>query len=93
MLSDPATLQDFEKIFQKILEISVELAVLAFFIMLIVGGVRYITSGGDQKATESAQHTLTNAFLGLVVFASLFLLLNFIKEFTGVDVTIFNVPK
>ncbi|MGB9706522.1 MAG: hypothetical protein ACPLXP_00395 [Microgenomates group bacterium] len=88
-----AALQCFECIFQSILNIAIRLAGIAVFIMLIIGGFQYLTSGGDPKATESAKNTLTYAILGLALLLGSWLILLFIKEFTGVDVTQFVIPK
>jgi len=88
----PATLKDLETVFSRVVSSAVELAVVVFFLMLIWGGFKYITSGGDPKATESAQKTLTNAILGIVLLIGIWLILQFIKVFTGLDVTIFNIP-
>jgi hypothetical protein len=35
--------------------------------MIIYGGFRYVSSGGDEKVTESAKKTITNAVIGLVI--------------------------
>lgn len=57
--------------------------VLAIF-FLIYGGIKWITSGGDEKAIDSARKTVTYAVIGLcVVFAS-FMILNIISAIFGV---------
>ncbi len=38
-------------------------------VMIIVGGIRYITSGGDSGKVTSAQNTVLYAVIGLVVVA------------------------
>jgi len=50
------------------------LAGLVFFAMLLIGGLRYLTAGGDEKAAVSARQTLTNAFIGLIIVVAAFLL-------------------
>lgn len=87
-----ATLKGVEAIFRLILNVATQLAVLAVFIMLIIGGFKYLTSGGDPKATESAQKTITYAILGLVALIGIWLILKFIYVFTGVNVTQFVIP-
>lgn len=87
-----ATLKGIEWIFARILNLITYFAVLAVFIMLVVGGFKYLTSGGDPKATESAQNTLTYAIFGLVALIGVWLILKFIYVFTGVDVTKFVIP-
>ncbi len=36
-------------------------------IMLIIGGIRYVVSGGDQAAVTSAKNTILYAIVGIVV--------------------------
>lgn len=42
---------------------------IAAVIMLIVGGFRYVTSGGKQESITSAKNTILYAVIGLVVVA------------------------
>jgi len=85
------TIQCLEVVFEKVLNIAVELAVVVLFLFLIIGGFKFITSGGDPKATESAKNTLTYAILGLVLLIGIWLILNFIQYFTGIEVTVFKI--
>lgn len=86
------TFKCFEAVFSRILGIVVSLAVLALFVMLVVGGFKYLTSGGDQKATASAQQTLTFAIAGIGLMAIAFLVFRIIEVFTGVQITVFTIP-
>lgn len=87
-----ATLKCIEVIFRIILNSVTRLAVVALFIILVLGGFRYITSGGDPKKTAAAQNTLTMAVLGLVLLIVIWLIFLFIEKFTGVKVTNFVIP-
>jgi len=87
----PVTLQDLEVVFSRIIEIVLGLAGVVLFLMLIMGGFRFITAGGDPKAIEGAKKTLTYAIGGIVLIALSFLILRFISTFTGVDVTQFKI--
>lgn len=40
---------------------------LATFAYLVMGGFKYITAGGDVKATESAMKMITGAIFGLII--------------------------
>lgn len=88
-----ATLQGFECLYKNILQILVPVAGLVFFAMFISGGFKYLTSSGDSKKAAAAAHTLTLAFIGIIGVIISWLILLFIKQFTGVDVTIFEVRK
>lgn len=85
-------LRGFECIFSRILDIATGLAVLTVFIMLTLGGFKYLTSGGEPKATESAQNMLTHAVFGLFLLVIIWLLLKFVGVFTGIPVTNFEIP-
>ena len=41
-------------------------------VFLIIGGIQYITSKGDQKATIEARTSLTNAVIGFIVVIGAF---------------------
>lgn len=92
-VSDVPTIKCFEVVFSRILSIIVSLAVLALFIMLVVGGFKYLTSGGDQKKTAGAQATMTHAIMGIALMAIAFLIFKMIQAFTGVDITTFTIPN
>lgn len=87
---DPAKLSYLETIFANFLNLALTLAGLAVFIMLIIGGFRYLTSGGDPKQTEAAQKTITMAIVGLLVAIASWLILKFIAYFTGLEDQLFN---
>lgn len=86
------TIKCFEVVFTRILTVAVSLAVLALFVMLIVGGFKYLTSGGDQKAATSAKQTMTYAVVGIILMVLAFLIFRIIEIFTGVNVTKFEIP-
>jgi len=88
-----AKIECLECIVQIILNFVVRLAGIVVFVILIIGGFKYLTSGGDPNTKESAQKTITYAILGLVLLLGSWLILLFIKEFTGVDVTQFTIPR
>lgn len=88
-----ATIQGFECLFQNILQVIVPLAGITFFAMFLVGGFKYITSGGDPKKAAAASHTITMSFIGIIGVLVSWLILLFVKEFTGVNVTEFTIPN
>lgn len=54
--------------------------------MLVTGGVRWITSGGDKAATEAARGQLTAALVGLVIVFSAWALVRIVGTFFGIDI-------
>jgi hypothetical protein len=47
-------------------------------IMLIIGGIRYVVSGGDSAAVTSAKNTILYAIVGIVVAILAYALVNFV---------------
>lgn len=58
---------------------------VAAVIMLIIGGLKYVTSGGDSNAVSSAKNTVLYALIGLVVAVLAQFIVHFIinKTTTG----------
>lgn len=90
-MDDIAKISDLQTIFGNVVRSLLGFAGIVLFVLLIVGGFKYITSGGDPKALEGAKKTLTYAIGGLIVILLSYLILVFIKAITGVDVTEFKV--
>jgi len=89
----PRTIADLETIVANVITASVALAGIALFVMLVLGGIQYLTSGGEPKATQQAKNTITYGIAGIALLALAWFVLLFIQEFTGVQVTIFTVPQ
>ena len=87
-----ATINGFECLYKNILQVIINIAGLVFFAMLIVGGFKFLTSGGDPKKAAAASSTLTVAVIGIIGVIVSWLILLFIKNFTGIDVTQFSIP-
>ncbi|MBU3957279.1 pilin [Patescibacteria group bacterium] len=83
MVGDVHEIKDLVDIVENIFNLVIRLAGILAFIMLLIGGFRYLTSGGDAKAAESARKTITYAILGLVLIIAAWFILKFIAEFTG----------
>ena len=83
VLAPPAQLNDFSDMFGNIIAAVLGLGGILLFIMLLLGGFRYITSGGDPKSVEVARNTITYAIFGLVLVASAVLIMNIIAFITG----------
>lgn len=90
-MGDVATIKDLEGIFGNVVKSALGFAGIVLFVLLLTGGFKYITSGGDPKALEGAQKTITYAIGGLLLILVSYLILVLIKTLTGVNVTEFKV--
>jgi hypothetical protein len=66
---------------------------LIFFFMLVVGGLRWILSGGDKAATESARGQITAALIGLVIVFSAWAIATLITTIFGINIIALEIPK
>jgi hypothetical protein len=69
------------------------IAALVFFFILVIGGIRWIASGGDKANTETARNQITAALVGLVIVFSAWAILQLIKAFFGVDIFSLTLPS
>jgi hypothetical protein len=93
VINGVATIRGFEAIFENTLRVVIGISGVVLFVMLIIGGFKYLTSGGDPKAAESARKTITYSILGLVLIALSYLILVFIETITGINLTTFSVTN
>jgi hypothetical protein len=92
-MQEVPTIQDLETVVGNIMKSALAFAGVALFVMIVVGAVRYITSGGDPKAAEGAKKTITYAIGGLLLAVLSYLILFLIGKFTGVDVSQFKLVQ
>lgn len=62
------------------------IAALIFFFMLVIGGIRWMLSGGDKANTEGARGQITAALVGLVIVFAAWAIIQLIKTLFGVDI-------
>jgi hypothetical protein len=67
------------------------LGAIVFLGILMVGGIQWITSGGDKVRVEAARGRVSSAIIGLVILLSVFAVVIAIEYFFGVNLTSFNV--
>lgn len=84
---------DFGKLIGSVVGIALTIATLAAFVFLIVGGIQWITSGGDKAGVESAQHRIQAALLGLLIVFATWALFTVVGRFLGIDVFNLVIPS
>lgn len=93
-MQSPPPLQALETVFENLVSTLVAIGAFGLLIMLLLGGFKYLTSGGDQKAAESAKNTLTYAIAGFIFLAGSYMVLKIIEGITGVsNITTFTIFK
>jgi len=61
------------------------IASFIFFVMLVLGGVKWIMSEGDEAKVKTARDQVQNALVGLVVVFSAWAIMQLIEAVFGVD--------
>lgn len=61
------------------------ISAIAAFLYLILGGLQWITSGGDKAGMEAARNKITAAIVGLIIVAASWAIMLLIGQFVGVD--------
>lgn len=67
-----------QKIISAVVSILSYIVGIAAVIMIVIGGFKYVTSGGDSNRISSAKTTLVYALIGLVVVALAQFLVHFV---------------
>ncbi len=62
---------------------------LIFFIMIVIAGIQWVTSGGEEEGKKSAQGRLINAVIGIAIVAAAYLIVELVSSLLGIG-SIFN---
>lgn len=87
---DPLYLQEISIYIGNIIKALIPLVGIIAFIMLIFGGFTILSSGGNPENTQKGKNIITYAILGIVLTIVSWLVLLFIQNFTGAQVTEFR---
>jgi len=68
-------------------------ASVLFLFNFLIGGIKFMLTGGNKEKLETAKRQLMNAIIGLVIVFSAWSILGFVGEFFGVDFTTFQIPS
>lgn len=90
-MDGPAGIKQIQELILRIINLSVGLVFVILIIVLAVGGIKFLTSGGDQKNVQSARSLVTWAIVGVVFMALAWIVLLLVEALTGVEVTQFNL--
>jgi pseudouridine-5'-phosphate glycosidase len=68
-------------------------AAIVFFFILVIGGIKWIASGGDKAATEGARNQITAALIGLVIVFAAWAIVALINTFFGINIFSLTLPS
>jgi len=68
-------------------------AFILAFMYLLIGGISWITSGGDKAHLEEARNKITQAMVGLIIVAAAWAVMTLVGQFLGLDLQNITLPK
>lgn len=88
----PSNLFGDDGVFRQITNVILYIVGIVAVIMLIIGGIKYVVSGGDSKKVTDAKNTVLYAIIGLVICFLAFAIVNFVisslpSDDTNVEMT------
>lgn len=89
-LNTAAELSCLPDYFGNILKAIIPLVGLVAFCMILAGGFKILTSGGDAKGLQAGKQTITLAIGGIVLAILSWLILLLVENITGAKVTQFK---
>ncbi|KKS83316.1 MAG: hypothetical protein UV59_C0043G0006 [Candidatus Gottesmanbacteria bacterium GW2011_GWA1_43_11] len=77
---------DIVQIVRAVVRFILLIAFVLAFIFLLIGGLRWITAGGDEKSVAGARGMITAALIGLVIVLLAFAIIKLVETFFGVTI-------
>lgn len=75
-----------------LIKVTLIVAAVVFFFILVIGGIRWIISGGDKQATEGARSQITAALVGLTIVFAAWAIIKLIQVLFGIDILELTLP-
>lgn len=83
---------DLGKLLSNTLALLFFFAGLLAFVFIIIGGIQWITAGGDPKAASAARDRITAAVVGLLVVVAAFAITLILNAVFGINLFNFHFP-
>jgi hypothetical protein len=83
MDNDVATLRCIPIVLKNVVTAAIVFSGAVALILVILSGIKFVTSKGDQKQVDTAKRTLTYSILGLIIILLSFFIIQFIGFVTG----------
>ncbi len=77
---------DIGKLISALVGLLLILAALMAFFFLILGGIQWITSGGDKAGMEAARNKITHAIVGLIIVGAAWAVMILVQNFLGIQI-------
>ena len=67
-------------------------AFIGAFLYLLLGGLEWITAGGDKAKLQSSRDKITNAIIGLLIVAASWAVMSLVSGFVGISFPDLPIP-
>lgn len=81
----------FGKLLPTMVGIVLVIGFIIFLFMMLVGGVKWISSGGDKAQLESARGTVLHGVIGVIILISVFAIVKLIEGIFGVKILTIDI--
>jgi hypothetical protein len=79
------SLDNLGDVFNVLLGLAFFVAGALMFFNLVIGGIQWITSGGDAKQLDSARGRITNSIVGLIIVVAAFAIALILERVFGIS--------
>ena len=83
---------ELPQIVAALIKLTLVVAAIVFFFILVIGGIQWIASGGDKAQTEAARNRITAALVGLVIVFAAWAIIALINTFFGINIFSLTLP-
>lgn len=88
----PWPYQNLSQFLVNIVGLTIAIAGVGSFFLLLYGGIRYITSAGDKLGTQHAREVITAAIVGLVIVVGSYAVATTLGKVLGFNPTNITIP-
>jgi cytochrome bd-type quinol oxidase subunit 2 len=81
----------FDKLLSTLITIFLIGGGIIFVFMLILGGIQWITAGGNKDQVESASGRIRTALIGIILLFSVFAIVRLAESIFGVSILTINI--
>lgn len=77
---------DIGRLISSAVQLLLIVAGIIAFLYLLLGGIQWITSGGDKAGVDAARQKILHAIIGLIVVFATWSLITLLEKFLGVTI-------
>ncbi|MBI4059095.1 hypothetical protein HY404_02520 [Candidatus Microgenomates bacterium] len=83
----------FAKLLPMLITVTLVIAAIIFIFMMLLGGISWMTAGGDKQKVESARGHLTSALIGLFIVFTVFALATLLEGLFDINILVLDISK